>query len=153
MAGVLDHDYGPTWAWLQERGWEIVPTTVPVGTARSNWHTRKIEMLPRAFHRPVTRVVRYVLPHEMAKAVHYEVSFFECENLRINRRISWRSAIEVVAGAYLLHETPSTSMRSMVRASTLWSGHAGVLYGMSDIDSREASDVVVGLHDRVRETS
>lgn len=149
MPQVTEYKYGPTWDWLQSRGWSIKPVKVPSGTARANWTNRTIEMLPRAFYKPVTRIVQYVLPHEFAHAVHFEESFFECDDLRFDRDLSWRSAIEVVADAYVLRTKPTLQMRQWVRSSVVWHGRVGYRYGMKDVESPEAYAVVRRLLDRV----
>jgi len=139
------YSYGITWQYLQSLGWEIASSPTPRGTAACDGRNKKILMKPQAFQAPNVRVRRYVLPHEMWHAVHYETSGYNVDMLMGERSLNRKSAIEVVADAACLITDRSAVMRGWVAASVTWHGKVGYKYSLSDVRSAEAAEVVAEL--------
>lgn len=149
MPNVLHYDYGPKWDYLLDRGWKIKPTNVPKGTANCDCKNKTIWMKPSAFSRPSLRIRKYVVPHEIWHALHCEILQYECDELRRVRSLTWASAVEAVADGGVLYDTPSSLMRTWVRASIAWHGRVGYKYKYSDIVSPEAMSVIFQLDSTV----
>lgn len=148
MKSVRQYDYR-YWKWLKERGWVIVPEKQKSGTAHVDLRTKRIVVAPRAFYRPSTRIIRYVMPHEIWHAVHGELLQYACDDLRMDRDLTWRSAVEVVAEAGCLADDNSKLMKTWVTASVVWHSRVGYRYKMSDVNSPEAKAVIEDLKRRM----
>lgn len=144
MPNVSEYNY-KYWGWLKERGWEIVPSPRKLGTAAVDAANKKILVSPRVFRRPNTRVVRYVMPHEIWHALHAEIMEYACDELRYNRKLTWKSAVEVVAETGCLTLEKSKMMERWVRASVLWHSRVGYRYNMADVNSVESKRVVESI--------
>lgn len=134
--------YPTEWAYLQQRGWSIKPVRLTKGTARANHHNKTIEVKPAAYHKPNRRHTLYVLRHEIWHALHYETLQWECDTLRNERNLTWKSAIEVVAETACLHTHPGPTMKLWVNASTIWHNRVGYKYNRADTTSQQALDTV-----------
>lgn len=140
----------PGWAWLKSRGWTIKPVSFSVGTARANHYKKCIEMKPSEYRKPSRRTIRYVLPHEVAHGVHYELSTYRCDELRNNRKLTWSAAIETVAERWCVQRDNSKWMHATVKASCIWHGRLKRgKYGWGDVMSNEALTVVTSLQTEI----
>lgn len=123
----------------------MVPSPVAIGTANVNMWKKRINVKPSAFHKPVLRVRRYVIPHEIWHALHAEVMQYECSALRQARNLTMPSALEVVADAGCLYMEKSRLMRAWVKASVVWHGRVGYQYKVSDLTCPEVLDIIKKL--------
>lgn len=145
MRNAAQYDY-KYWGFLKDRGWEIVSSPVTSGTANTDLANKKINVKPSVFRNPSLRVRRYVIPHEIWHALHGDLMNYECDDLRMDRDLNWKSAVEAVADSGCLFMDKSRSMRLWVQASVTWHGHVGYRYKMSDVKSQQALSVVEKLH-------
>lgn len=133
------------WDFLQERGWQIVPSPLASGTANTDVRNKRINVKPNVFRNPSLRVRRYVIPHEIWHALHGELMQYECDDLRNNRSLNWPSALEVVADGGCLWMERSRAMRLWVKASVTWHGRVGYRYKVSDLTTPEALAIIERL--------
>lgn len=140
----------PGWAWLVTQGWTIAPTPLKVGTARANPYSKRVEMKPAEYWRPSKRTLRYVLPHEIGHAVHYEVDGWECAQLCDTLNVDRLGGLEVIAERWCLERDRSPWMRTTVRASCIWHGRVKRgRYTYADVTSTEAGAIVARLQAEV----
>jgi hypothetical protein len=130
------------WEFLKDRGWKMIPSPISLGTANTDLNKKTINVRPSVFAQPSIRVVRYVIPHEIWHALHGELLDYMCMTLRTQRRLTAKSAIEVVADSGCLFMDDSRAMNTWVRSSVMWHGRVGYRYSMSDVRSKEALDLV-----------
>jgi len=149
MPDILDYDYGPKWRFLQDRGWRIRVSTIPKGTANCDGPKKTIWIKASAFLRPSLRIRKYVVPHEIWHALHYQLMEYECTELRTARNLNWASAVEVVADGGVLYDKPSRLMKTWVMASIAWHGRVGYKYKYSDIVSPEAINIIKKINSAV----
>lgn len=143
MVKRLDqYDFGAGWGFLSARGWKFVPSVLARGTAACDGPNKRILVKPSVFARPNVRVRRYVVPHEIWHALHYEFMGYECPELMAAYGLNWKSAVEVVADAGCLIDDRSRAMRAWVHASVVWHGRVGYKYSMKHVQSPEAAAVV-----------
>lgn len=149
MPNAAQRNYGPHWDYLKAKGWAIKPSPVPVGTACADGPNKTIWMKPAAFHRPSTRVLRYVVPHEIWHGIDYEVRRWENEAIQQALGVDYKSAREVVADGAVLHLAPSRLMRAWVRASVNWHGRVGYRYRYAHLTAPETLAHIKTLTDAV----
>lgn len=129
-------------AFLLDRGWKVAPSSTLRGTAACDFANRRILVTPKALARPSRRVRRYVIPHEVAHAIHAELGQ-PMGGIPAARGLDRASALEVVADRAVLDGT--AEMRCWVRGSIVWHNRHGYRYGWDDVMSAEAGAVVALL--------
>lgn len=120
MPADLDrYKYG---RWLVDRGWVLIPSQRPTGTACVTWWDKTIHMKPGAYRKPNVRITRYVLPHEIIHALHAETTggTYECDDVQKFCGVDRKGAVEAIADAGCLMLGDSSAMRIWVRASVGW---------------------------------
>lgn len=154
MKTIYDYEksYGKKWEFLKSHGWTMQIATVTKGTAYCDKNKKTIFVKKSAFNRPSIRVIKYVIPHEIWHAVHAEVLNYECDDLRLDRDLSWPSALEAVADGGVLFDNRSRTMAAWVRASILWHGKVGYKYKWSDVTSPEVRALVFSINQKVNQT-
>lgn len=118
-ADLTRYHYG---RWLIAKGWKLIPSSKPVGTACVTWWDKTIHMKPAAYWKPNVRINRYVLPHEIIHALHAETTgnTYECDEVQKFCGVDYKGAREAVADAGCLMLADSAAMRVWVRASVRW---------------------------------
>jgi hypothetical protein len=139
----------PEWNFLKERGWKMVPTSVIRGSGACSIYTKSILLKPWVYNSPSLRHRKYVVPHEIAHALHAEVMGYKCDELMKARKLDHRSAVEVVADAYVLNGT--RMMTAWVRGSILWHNRVNYSYGWYDVKSPQAAAIVAKLKMAIKE--
>jgi hypothetical protein len=145
-------EFGKAGRYLGSLGWRFKPSTLTPGTASCSEEGKIIYMRPRAFHNPDTRILRYVIPHEIAHALHCTFNpWFECDEFAAKRGISKWSAVEVIADAMCILNDPSRTMRAWVRASVVWhnSLRRRFKYRWADVVSDDARQFAIRLCDQL----
>lgn len=149
MPDVLDYNYGPKWEFLQSKGWKIRVSTLSRGTANCDGLKKTIWIKSSAFLRPSLRIRKYVIPHEIWHALHYELMNYECTDLCTIRSLNRSSAIEAIADGGVLYDNPSILMKTWVKASVLWHGKVGYKYNYSDIISSEVINIIKQINSTI----
>lgn len=146
MSNIKDRIKDPAWDWLKQRGWDIIPLNIKYGTARCNMAKKRIEMMPMHYSLAPARTLRYVVPHELAHAIHAELTGYECDKLRTNRKLTWAAAVEAVADRWCIEKENSVWMRAVVKKSCIWhSLKPERRYTWRDVMSPEAGEIVAYL--------
>jgi len=138
--------FGKAGLFLKERGWGIVSTPLSRGSAQCDGPNKRILVKPSIFARPSARVMRYVMPHEIAHALHWELDRYGVNELVDTRNLGKWSAVEVVAEAYCLAKENSRWMQTTVRVSVAWHSRVGYKYRWADVVSPEAKKKVEQLN-------
>jgi hypothetical protein len=144
MALTLEQ-FGQAGKFLKIRGWAIVSTPLSRGSAQCDGPNRRILVKSSIFAKPSVRHRRYVIPHEIAHAVHWELDKYAVEDLITVRKLTKWSAVEVVAEAYCLSLEKTRWMTAWVRASVAWHSRVGYRYSWADVTSPEAKQKVAEL--------
>lgn len=137
--------YGNAGKFLISRGWKIVAGSKSIGTACADSRNKTIWMRPAAFNRPSVRVRKYVVPHEIWHAVHWELNNWNVDDLRLDRDMTLTGAIEAVADGACILMNPSRTMRAWVRASVAWHGRVGYKYTWADVCSPQVKDIYLAM--------
>lgn len=137
--------YGNAGKFLISRGWKIEGQSKSIGTACADAQNRTIWMRPSAFSRPNLRVRKYVVPHEIWHAVHWELNGWNVASLQADRGLRVSGALEAVADGACILMNPSRTMRAWVRASVAWHGKVGYKYSWADVCSQQVKDVYLAM--------
>lgn len=139
-------NFGQAGKFLKQRGWTVVSTPLVKGSAQCDGPYKRILVKPSIYARPSARTMRYVMPHEIAHALHWELDKYGVDELVDARNLGKWSAVEVVAEAYCLAKENSRWMRATVRASVAWHSRVGYKYRWADVVSPEAKAKVQQLN-------
>ena len=130
------------WRWLVKRGWSMAPAPGRTSNATDARH-KTILLLPNVHTQPGLRHRKYVIPHEIAHALHAEILAYECSDLMAARRLDRKSAVEAVAQAYIRDGT--WRMATWIRGGIAWHRGHGYRYRWSDVTSPEARAIAARL--------
>jgi hypothetical protein len=140
------NDFGQAGIFLKQRGWVIISSPLVRGSAACDGPNRRILVKPSVFAKPSARHKKYVLPHEIGHALHWELDEYDVTELMSARNLKKWSAVEVVAEAYCLGIEKSRWMAATVKASVIWHSRVGYRYRWNDVVSVEAKNKVVALN-------
>ena len=143
--------YGNPGKFLIARGWRVLGESKSRGTAACDGPNKTIWMNPLAFRSPNARVRKYVLPHEIWHAVHYEMNKYNVDSLVVARGMTRSGAIEAIADGSCLLMNKSRAMKLWVRASVAWHGKVGYKYSWADVCSPEVAAVYSSMIELINE--
>jgi len=148
---ISEYSFGESWDFLRSRGWDIIPSERKVGTAACDGPNKRILVKPFVYDHPNLRVIKYVMPHEIWHALHYELRKYECDKIQLDMTLNKRSAIEVVADGGCIVQNSSRAMKAWVRASVIWHGKVGYSYRWTHVVDRSTVNFCTDLIKEMQE--